>query len=834
MTFFFPFSLQKFRAHRTRRHKSQDFVISLHFFNRLISEEFIRLALSLMIRLNGATAAGTFLLTMVYLWLGGRVTIALAIIVSYAILHKEYNVSNEQGQEKTPAKTEKKEKKHTCCGGKGGANCCSSKAGGAGGSGHACRCSSKNKAQEKKEEAKEEKKGLEAGSFPVAVDFTQAFKPQKKKSTKQPKVFSKPMPTKKKTASRDDDFKKSAMTVSNGTLLNSQIYVFYCTLQGTAERYANRVMAQLCTMRDLKQRPTLINLDEVTDLDDYFVSVPSENSLYILVLPSYDTDCPLDFFLQTLEENFNDFRIDKYPLRKLVGYSILGIGDTETWPEKFCYQAKKTDHWIARLGGRRIFPIGEVCVKTGGEPKVNEWIDLFCETMKDDEPILYEYDESVEDDGTENDEMVDLEDMGNAEGNNSTVIKQMVAKDSPTYKTLTKQGYSVVGSHSGVKICRWTKSDLRGRGSCYKHSLFNIVSSRCMELTPSLACSSKCVFCWRHGSNPVSKNWRWEVDEPDYILENALKSHYSKIKQMRGVPGVVAERFAKAFQVRHCALSLVGEPIMYPYINRFIGLLHEKGISSFLVCNAQHPEALANLCRVTQLYVSIDASTKGELKKIDRPLYKDFWERMLQCLDILNTTQSHQRTVFRLTLVKGFNMGEVMSYADLVQRGKPCFIEVKGATFAGSSDGNGNPLTMQNIPFYEEIKTFVKKFAAELQRRGLGYDVSAEHAHSNCVLIASTKFKMNDEWYTHIDFDKFFDLLASGQDFTPLDYVAKTPEWALFGNGGFAPGDTRFYRKGKKKIPETEKLSSTYSAAFVNSTQQEPVRGETAASFEIA
>jgi tRNA wybutosine-synthesizing protein 1 len=46
--------------------------------------------------------------------------------------------------------------------------------------------------------------------------------------------------------------------------------------------------------------------------------------------------------------------------------------------------------------------------------------------------------------------------------------KDMVPKDGVTYKALTKQGYEIVGSHSGVKICRWTKSALRGRGSCYK------------------------------------------------------------------------------------------------------------------------------------------------------------------------------------------------------------------------------------------------------------------------------------------------------------------------------------------------------------------------------
>lgn len=782
---------------------------------------------------NWLTASGTLLCIWLYLLFGGRKSFAFAAVVFYGVILMDSR--SKSAQEAIKADTaqqeglEEKPKKKKCCGGKGGSGCCSSKGGKK--KGGCCCGGSKNSdiediANSLEPATKEESAATEELSEKIAasiqkndnilaVDYTQAFKRVSKKNKKKaidvvnarpPKLIKKKHLSEK---SKNEDLIKSAMTVSNEALLSSQIYVFYSSLQGAAERSARIVYETLSNMTELKAPPIFKNLDDLTDIDDYFVSTPSENSLYILVLPSYDTDCPLDFFLQTLEENYNDFRVDSFPLRKLVGYSILGIGDSETWPDKFCYQAKKCDHWLARLGGRRIFPVGEVCMKTGAETKVQEWADLLCETMKDDEPILYEYDESATSDNEESateDTLVDLEDIGKADSNGDE-LKKMVAENSPTYKKLTKQGYTIVGSHSGVKICRWTKSDLRGTGSCYKHSLFNIVSSRCMELTPSLACSSKCVFCWRHGTNPVSKNWRWELDEPEYILENALQGHYSKIKQMRGVPGVVMERFAKAFKVRHCALSLVGEPIMYPYISKFIELLHEKEISSFLVCNAQHPDALENIGKVTQLYVSIDAPTKTELKKVDRPLFKDFWERMLQCLDILNGKQSHQRTVFRLTLVKGFNMADVSAYADLVQRGLPCFIEVKGATFSGSSDGNGNPLTMQNIPFYEECTKFVKEFAQELQRRGLGYDVAAEHAHSNCILIASTKFKINNEWYTHIDFDKFFNLLSSGKEFTPMEYIAKTPEWALFGNGGFAPGDTRVYRKGKKKRQQlAEKL----------------------------
>ncbi|XP_037670856.1 S-adenosyl-L-methionine-dependent tRNA 4-demethylwyosine synthase TYW1 isoform X2 [Choloepus didactylus] len=202
-------------------------------------------------------------------------------------------------------------------------------------------------------------------------------------------------------------------------------------------------------------------------------------------------------------------------------------------------------------------------------------------------------------------------------------------------EALTKQGYQLIGSHSGVKLCRWTKSMLRGRGGCYKHTFYGIESHCCMETTPSLACANKCVFCWRHHTNPVGTEWRWKMDQPEMILKEAIENHQNMIKQFKGVPGVKAERFEEGMTVKHCALSLVGEPIMYPEINTFLKLLHQCKISSFLVTNAQFPMEIRNLKPVTQLYVSVDASTKDSLKKIDRPLFKDFWQRFLDSLKAL-------------------------------------------------------------------------------------------------------------------------------------------------------------------------------------------------------
>lgn len=630
----------------------------------------------------------------------------------------------------------------------------------------------------------------------LAVDFTGSFMPTEPKQLRKKKA---PVRVIKRAVAK----KSGAQLIkTNNNFTASDIYIIYSSLTGASERNAKYLLNRLSSDKAIAKAPTLINLDDdVDDLDDYFVGVPSQKCLYVLVLPSYEIDSPIDFFLQTMEENSTDFRIDSFPLKdKLLGYSVIGIGDKEQYGgPKFCYQAAKADSLLNKLGGTRIFPLGKFCIKNDKDEKIQQWCDLYIDSLKDNETMVVE-DNEQDDSST----LVDIEEMGNMMDKGEAQeaeTKEMVAKDSPTYKSLTKQGYTIVGSHSGVKICRWTKSALRNRGSCYKYAFYGIRSHLCMETTPSLSCSNKCVFCWRHGTNPVGTNWRWQVDGPQEILNGALEGHYKKIKQMRGVPGINNERFQEAFTVRHCALSLVGEPIFYPYINEFVGMLHEKHISSFLVCNAQHPEQLKNLRKVTQLYVSIDAPTKDELKKVDRPLFKDFWDRLVSCLDILNTVQSKQRTVFRLTLVKGFNMGEVQGYADLIARANPSLIEIKGATFCGSSTGNGNPLTMQNIPFYEECKSFVTALNQELHSRNLPYDIAAEHAHSCCILMANLKYKVNGKWHTHIDYSRFFELLElRGEEFDESEYISQTPDWAYWGSdqAGFNPEDVRYNRKEEK------------------------------------
>ncbi|KAL9129033.1 MAG: hypothetical protein Q9217_002403 [Psora testacea] len=634
-----------------------------------------------------------------------------------------------------------------------------------------------------------------------------------------------------------------------------QLLIFYFSLTESTKGFATGSLRDIIiTYADKDARilaPKTYDL-AVIDHDDFFEHAPRQDEVekgtqffYLLLIPSYNIDTTLDNFLNFLRETHNDFRIDTASLSDLAGYSVFGFGDREGWPTEakgFCSQALETDRWMAKLtAGRRLFPLGLGDVKSDVATRFEEWstgtlkaVSEFAanggfgegvpgsgEALESDEDDRAEPGSSIGQRKPRTARVDDLEDFGGharsqiAESQLPSSVtlpidfttstlqqnppKPMVPTTSPTYSALTKQGYTIIGTHSGVKICRWTKSALRGRGSCYKYSFYGIQSHLCMETTPSLSCSNKCIFCWRHGTNPVGTTWRWQVDPPELIFAGAKEGHFKKIKMMRGVPGVRAERFQEAMRIRHCALSLVGEPIFYPQINDLVALLHKEHISSFLVCNAQHPDQLAALKPVTQLYVSIDASNAESLRKIDRPLHRDYWQRFLRCLDILREKRFRMRTVFRLTLVKGFNIdSEVEGYADLVARGLPCFVEIKGVTYCGTSTSASAGLTMQNVPFYTEIVTFVEALDAALGRRGLEYGIAAEHVHSCCVLVASRRFFVGGKWHTLIDYEKFFERLVSGMEFTPEDYMGPpTPEWATWGKGGFDPRDERVDRKGR-------------------------------------
>lgn len=331
---------------------------------------------------------------------------------------------------------------------------------------------------------------------------------------------------------------------------------------------------------------------------------------------------------------------------------------------------------------------------------------------------------------------------------------------------LEKQQYRIIGEHSAVKICGWTKQNLRGKGSCYKHKFYGIKSNQCMQMTTSLSCANRCIFCWRGYKAPVSKKWKWKINEPEFILKGSLEQQKKLLSGFKGFKDVKMNLWNTSNTIKHAALSLNGEPIIYPKINELIDLMHRKGISTFLVTNAQYPEEIKKLKPVTQLYISLDAPNKKLLKKVDLPLFSDYWKRLNKSLNYMK--KKKQRTAIRITLIKGINDVEEKNYAKLIQKAEPDFVEVKAYMFVGESRKR---LKQENMPLHKEVKEFTIKLKEFLPE----YEMISEQKSSRVVLLAKKSFKKKRKWFTWIDFEKYHELVLAGKEFKAKDYLKETP-----------------------------------------------------------
>ncbi len=321
-------------------------------------------------------------------------------------------------------------------------------------------------------------------------------------------------------------------------------------------------------------------------------------------------------------------------------------------------------------------------------------------------------------------------------------IKIMKKQIPETYKKkLKKQQYRVVGAHSAVKVCGWTKNCLRGKGKCYKHKFYGIQSHQCMQMTTSMFCASRCKFCWRGQKAPVSEKWYGVVDSPKKIINDSLKQHAKLLIGFGGLKGADKKLINEMKNVKHVALSLTGEPITYPRINELLQEFHKQEISTFIVTNAQYPNEIKKIKNVTQLYLSIDAPNKELMKKIDRPLFKDYWERMLESLKILKTRK--YRTAIRLSLIKNENMVEPENYAELIKIGMPWFIELKSYMWVGASQ---DFYSVENMPLMDDVRNFGKELLKFLEH----YEIADEHVPSRTMLLVRKNKKGQEE----IDFSE--------------------------------------------------------------------------------
>jgi tRNA wybutosine-synthesizing protein 1 len=87
---------------------------------------------------------------------------------------------------------------------------------------------------------------------------------------------------------------------------------------------------------------------------------------------------------------------------------------------------------------------------------------------------------------------------------------------------LRRQGYQFFNntSSAALKPCMWCKRALKGGDMCYKHQFYGIDSHRCVQMTPTLRCNQRCLFCWRSFEHEVKEE---EECSPETILAGIHK-----------------------------------------------------------------------------------------------------------------------------------------------------------------------------------------------------------------------------------------------------------------------------------------------------------------------
>lgn len=298
--------------------------------------------------------------------------------------------------------------------------------------------------------------------------------------------------------------------------------------------------------------------------------------------------------------------------------------------------------------------------------------------------------------------------------------------------TLKKQKYHLIGNHSAVKRCQWLYESIVNGRVCYKEKFYGIKSHQCLQMSPSLYyCTHHCLFCWRAQSGDLQVTWDEmklpPLDQPEDIVSASIKAQLKILSGYKGHPRADWRKLTEAHQPRNVAISLTGEPTLYPDISELIRIYKQKGFTTFLVTNGTLPERLSGLSQEpTQLYVSLCAPNEQVYKQVCRPLMPNAWERLNESLELLQSFRG--RTALRMTLVKNYNMSNIAEYADLVEKANPAFIEAKAYMHIGFSSLR---LGFDDMPIFPEVKSFALALAEKT-----GYRLIDESTDSRVVLLS--------------------------------------------------------------------------------------------------
>jgi len=216
------------------------------------------------------------------------------------------------------------------------------------------------------------------------------------------------------------------------------------------------------------------------------------------------------------------------------------------------------------------------------------------------------------------------------------------------------------------------------------------------------------------------------------LIEGLLREQHRILSGYGGAATTDLSRLEEARHPAHIAISLMGEPTLYPYLDELIREIGRRGMTSFLVTNGTRPEVLEKLSP-TQLYLSLNAPNEELYQRISNPSSSGLWRKILESLSVLKDAPC--RTVVRMTLASRLNMANPELYAKLLEKAEPDFVEVKAYMHLGRSRSR---LSRDAMPGHSEILTFARELSATL-----GYKLDDDVPLSRVALLTSGKVLRN-------------------------------------------------------------------------------------------
>ena len=194
-------------------------------------------------------------------------------------------------------------------------------------------------------------------------------------------------------------------------------------------------------------------------------------------------------------------------------------------------------------------------------------------------------------------------------------------------------------------------------------------------------------------------------DEIETLVNRALTS-----------PEEIIQAHCEALEPNHAAISLDGEPLLYPKISDLVEEFRKREMTSFIVTNSTCPQKVSSMDFLpSQFYFTLPAPNEKIYKKTCRPMIKNGWQRIQESLGLIDSLSC--RTLIRLTAVKNLNLKEsyIKDYIKIVEEANPNFFEIKGFTLQAKALKISKRLKSQDkvtdyFPDYDYLYNLAEKF----------------------------------------------------------------------------------------------------------------------------